>query len=357
MRSTGGTKGASMVGRGVSLRFVVVGAFVADCIVNTARLPSWGDDLEARAIRISPGGKAFNQAVALARLGAHVTAVGVIGGDALGRDVLATLSQEGVDASELQICEHMTTPVCVCLVGDDGATSFLYYLAEDAALTSDVIHAADAAIHRADAVLMTFEAPLPALQATIESANRHGSRLLVQPAPPLREPADLATLSWDAIDLLVPNEAEARALVHDEDHEARAPADLAAALARTLAVPTVVVTLGAAGCVAYSSGTSRHYAAHRVAEVIDSTGASDAFAAALALELTAGGTVPDAIQAALSAAASAVKHPGGHESMPYGAELDPRSDIDLAKDRHANGPCAAGDLTPEPASKSLGGEG
>ncbi len=310
-----------MAGRGVPLRFVVVGAFLADCIVNTARLPNWGDDLEARSIRTSPGGKALNQAVALARLGAHVTAVGVIGADSLGRDVLATLRHEGVDVSKLQIREKATTPVCVCLVGDDGATSFLYHLGEEVAPTADVIRAADAAIHHADAVLMTFEAPLPALRATIESTNRHGSRLLLQPAPPLREPVDLATLPWNGVDLLLPNEAEARALVHGVDPEALAAEDLAAAVARTLAVPTVVVTLGGAGCVAHSAGTSRHYPAHRVTEVIDSTGASDAFAAALALKLTGGGSESDAIHSALSAAAFAIKRPGGYESMPFAVDL------------------------------------
>lgn len=322
-----------MARRGTPLRFVVVGAFVADCIVNTARLPNWGDDLEAQSIRTSPGGKALNQAVALARLGAHVAAVGVIGADSLGRDVLATLSHEGVNVSKLQIREHATTPVCVCLVGDDGATSFLYHLGEEVALTPDVIYAADAAISRADAVLMTFEAPLPTLRATIESANRHDSRLLVQPAPPLRESADLATLPWKGVDVLVPNEAEARALLHDENQEALAAGDLATAVARTLDVPTVVVTLAGAGCVTYSAGLSRHYNAHRVTKVTDSTGASDAFAGALAFELAAGETVPAAIQAALSAAASAVEHPGGHESMPYGAQLDTCSDIYPVRDR------------------------
>ena len=310
-----------MAGRKVPLRFVVVGAFIADCIVNTARLPHWGDDLEARSIRISPGGKALNQAVALARLGAHVTAVGVIGADSLGRDVLATLRHEGVNVSKLQIRDHATTPVCVCLVGDDGATSFLYHLGEEVALTSDVIHTADVAIQHADAVLMTFEAPLPALCATIESTNRHGSRLLLQPAPPLREPADLVTLPWNGVDLLLPNEAEARALVHGEDPDVLAAEGLAAAVARTLAVPTVVVTLGGAGCVAHSAGTSRNYPAHRVTEVIDATGASDAFAAALALELTGGGSESDAIHSAQSAAAFAIKRAGGHESMPFAADL------------------------------------
>ena len=67
------------------LRFVVVGAYVADCFVNVPRLPAWGQEYEARSIRTSPGGKALNQAVALARLGAQVTAVGAVGDDGLGR--------------------------------------------------------------------------------------------------------------------------------------------------------------------------------------------------------------------------------------------------------------------------------
>jgi ribokinase len=66
------------------LRFVVVGAYVADCFVDTPRLPAWGETYQARSIRTSPGGKALNQAVALARLGAQVTAVGAVGDDGWG---------------------------------------------------------------------------------------------------------------------------------------------------------------------------------------------------------------------------------------------------------------------------------
>ena len=51
------------------LRFVVVGAYVADCFVSVSRLPVWDEEYEARSIRTTPGGKALNQAVALARLG------------------------------------------------------------------------------------------------------------------------------------------------------------------------------------------------------------------------------------------------------------------------------------------------
>src|SRR5258707_12815638 len=87
------------------LRFVVVGAYVADCFVNTTRLPAWGHAYEARSIRTSPGGKALNQAVALARLGAQVAAVGAVGDEGLGRDVLAVLRRERVDISWMDVRE------------------------------------------------------------------------------------------------------------------------------------------------------------------------------------------------------------------------------------------------------------
>src|ERR1017187_6532079 len=84
------------------LRVVVGRAYPAACFCNTPRLPAWGDEYRARSIRTSPGGKALNQAVALARLGAQVTAVGVVGDDGLGRDVLAVLGRERVDVQWLE---------------------------------------------------------------------------------------------------------------------------------------------------------------------------------------------------------------------------------------------------------------
>ncbi|MGH3267315.1 MAG: PfkB family carbohydrate kinase [Trebonia sp.] len=84
------------------LRLVVIGAYVTDCIIRTPHLPAWGEEYEARSVRTSPGGKAMNQAVGLARLGAQVTAVGVVGDDGVGKDIVAALEQEGVDVGYLE---------------------------------------------------------------------------------------------------------------------------------------------------------------------------------------------------------------------------------------------------------------
>lgn len=303
-------------------RFVVVGAFVADCIVETPRLPVWGETYEARSIRTSPGGKGLNQAVALSRLGAHVTAVGAVGNDPLGRDIRDTLDREGVDTWGVQLREEVQTPICVCLVGDDGRTSFVWHIAEGAATTPKTIEGATPAIEQADAVLVTFEVPPPAVRDAIHRAHRRGATVVVNPAPPLRHLGEVATLPWDRVDLVVPNEAEGQALLangHSSDHAERG--SLAGTVAQALTVPKVVVTLGDAGCVSYSLGNSCHHPAHQGDRVVDTTGASDAFTASLAFHLASHMPEHDAIQTALSAAAWTVSRPGGYDSMPTRAVL------------------------------------
>jgi pfkB family carbohydrate kinase len=117
------------------LRFVVIGAYVVDCFVRVPRLPAWGEELEARSIRTSPGGKALNQAVALSRLGAQVTAVGAVGRDGPAQDVLAALARDGVDVEFIESRPKVATTVCLCFVGDDGESSIVWHIDDDAAVT------------------------------------------------------------------------------------------------------------------------------------------------------------------------------------------------------------------------------
>jgi len=295
------------------LRFVVVGAYVMDCFITTSHLPEWGKTFEARSIRTTPGGKALNQAVALARLGAQVTAVGVVGDDAVGHDVLVTLKREGVDVSGMEIRAGVATTVCACFVGDAGESAIVWHIDENIAVTSGSVRAAKAAFEGADAALMTFEMPVTTVREAIEVAHIHKARVFVQPAPQLADPTDANLIPWDQIDILVPNEEEARALL-DDDGDALA-SELAHLLSSEFAVPGVVVTLGKEGCVAYLAGTTVAYPAEQV-EALDATGAGDAFSAALVANLVAGEPGIEAIRAAQVNAMRAIRCRGGHESMP-----------------------------------------
>lgn len=299
------------------LHFVVIGAYVADCFVAVPRLPEWGEDYEARSIRTSPGGKALNQAVALARLGVHVSAIGAVGDDGLGRDVMSAQTREGIETKYFVRAENAATSICICFVGSDGQTSFVWHIDEDVAVTPEMLRSAEPALREADAVLITFETPVPTIQESVNLAQRCGAKVILQPAPPLTNLSAAGTLPWESVDVLVPNEAEAQAILEGigvkQEPQQR---DLAEALALELGVQLVVVTLGASGCVAYSGGTSRRFPAQQTVPV-DTTGASDAFTATLAAYLVGGRPDAVAIEAATAAAAQSIGRRGGHESMPF----------------------------------------
>jgi ribokinase len=296
------------------LRLVVVGAYVTDCIVRTAQLPVWGEEYEARSVRTSPGGKALNQAVALARLGAQVSAVGVVGGDGVGRDILAALEQEGVDVAHIVCRDNVATAVCVCLVSDAGENAIVWHIDDEVAVTAATVHGAARAMESADAVLMTFEMPARSIREAVRCASRGDSLVIVQPAPPLPDPAAARSLPWGLVDVLVSNEAEARALL-DLGEQDVPSGQLAGALSAQLGIGIVVVTLGAAGCVAHTDHASTLYLAHEVITV-DTTGAGDAFAATFAAHLAAASPVADAVDAGQAAAAQAILRVGARESMP-----------------------------------------
>jgi ribokinase len=295
------------------LRFVVVGAYVADCFVRTARLPAWGREYEATSIRTLPGGKALNQAVALAQLGAQVAAVGAVGTDGIGQDVLAALAREGVDISWMESREGVATSICLCFVSDEGESAIMWHIDDDVAVLPETVTAAAPAVEGADAVLVTFEVPVPAVRTAIDIAKSSDAHVFMAPAPVLANSADAASLPWDLVDVLVPNEIEARALLNV--NKGVPAGELADALSQELRVPTVAVTLGASGCALHASGLSRHYPAHQ-AVAVDTTGAGDAFTATLAAYLTAGASEPDAVDAAQTAAARAVQHAGANASVP-----------------------------------------
>ena len=200
--------------RGINeLRFVVIGAYVADCFVAAPRLPRWGEEYEVRSIQTSPGGKALNQAVALARLGADVFCDRGRRRGRTGTRIMSALTREGIETEFFITREKAATSICICFVGDNGQTSFAWHIDEDVAVTPEIVRDAEPALRRADAALVTFEAPVPTIREVLKLAHRCDAQVFLQPAPPLANPSGAAPLPWENVDVLVPNEAEARAIL------------------------------------------------------------------------------------------------------------------------------------------------
>ncbi|CAO5190404.1 hypothetical protein FAIPA1_70068 [Frankia sp. AiPs1] len=325
-------------------RFLVAGAFVLDCLISASGLPSWGADLRADAMRTVPGGKALNQAVTLARLGGRVAAVGSVGRDSVGAAIRSVLAADGVDVSAMPVRSGASTPVCVVHSRADGEKAVVWRVPDELAATAADLDEAARALSGGggggalggdrggggdgggdiDATVVTFEFPHAAADL-VAAAARLGRWVVVHPAPAASRPELVRAMPWDLVDVLVPNEAEARALLVGHPGANGPAGQLADALAENLGVPTVCVTLGAQGCVLHTmeAGPGERSSSHPAptAQVVDTTAASDAFTAVFTARLVAGDSPRAAVHAAQRAAALTIGRAGGYEALPNHAEL------------------------------------
>lgn len=291
---------------------VVVGAHAGALFMHVTAVPKEGETVLAWGYdEPEDGGKATNQAIAAARLGAPAALVTVIGNDDRGRRALASLEADGVDTR--------------CILEVEGATDVGFLMlppskipalttAQDRSrdLTAGVVEGASDLIRSASFAVCQLEAPQEAAIATFRIARAAGARTVLNPAPAHELSAELLALT----DLLVPNEHEAAALVARE----APPRELAEQLAADHPQLDVVVTAGAAGAFVAARGSDvEHVSAPVLDEVADTTGAGDAFVGALLVRLREGDDLAAAARFAVRAATVSVARPG---TIPAFARFD-----------------------------------
>lgn len=290
---------------------LVVGSANADLVVGVERRPGAGETVLGSDLAVHPGGKGANQAVAAARLGAGTALLARVGDDAHGRLLTGSLRAAGVDTAGVLV-GGAPTGVALITVDPSGDNSIVVSPGANARLTPADVAAAGGLFARAGVVSVQLEVP-PATVAAVARALRPGARLVLNPSPP----AALDDRVLAACDPLVVNEHEARVVIGDG--AGGTPEEWAAALL-ALGPRSVVVTLGAAGALVAGSGASVRVASPRV-DAVDTTGAGDAFTAALAWRLGLGEDLVTAARFAVRVGAAAVTRRGAQESYPTADEL------------------------------------
>jgi ribokinase len=111
----------------VSVKALVVGSLIMDLAFWVSRRPDAGELVVADEFAAFRGGKGYNQAVALARLGAQVTMIGAVGNDAYGASFQEALEAEGIDAGRVVEMRGTATGVAVPFITPDGRASFVQY--------------------------------------------------------------------------------------------------------------------------------------------------------------------------------------------------------------------------------------
>lgn len=292
-------------------RIVVVGSYATGLTMKVERLPSSGETLLGAGYRVDYGGKGSNQAVGCARLGAHVTFVAKIGKDAFGEMALRLYRDEGIDVQWVGWAAGSPTGVGFilvesnsgknCIVLDPGANEFL---------TSGEVARCDAAFESAAVVLTQLEVSAEAAGEAMARGRAHGAVTILNPAPVRPLPAETLPM----VDILTPNEVEAKVLAGLEPEADVEPADVARELIRR-GVKQVVMTLGEKGALIVSADSALRIPAISV-PAVDTTGAGDAFNAGLATALAKGASLDHAVQFAVIAGGLAVTKEGVIPSLP-----------------------------------------
>ncbi|MFV2020296.1 ribokinase [Micromonospora sp. LOL_023] len=288
-------------------RIAVVGSANMDLVATTPRLPLPGETLLGSDFVMVPGGKGANQAIAAARAGGDCVFLGAVGSDAFGVTLTGRIARSGVDTGQLRVV-YGSSGVAVVMVNTAGENAIVVTPGANAALHG-LTEPELAAIRAADVLVAQLEIPLGTVLAAASAAREAGTRVVLNAAPARQLPAELL----DAVDLLVVNEVEARAIVGAGREN---PAALLSVVRRA------VLTLGAEGAwFVDRDGTVQHAPAFAV-EAVDTTAAGDAFTGALAVAWGEGRELVEAVRWASAAGAACVRRLGASVSLPDRAEID-----------------------------------
>jgi ribokinase len=288
---------------------LVAGAINTDLVARVERAPAAGETVTGSAFAIFGGGKGANQAIAAARSGAPTAMLGALGDDDFGRQRRADLNAEGIDTNSVARSESAPSGVALIVVEERTGQNRISYVPGATATISPEQARATVARVQPDIVLTTLEPPPEALEALLAASQDAVATVVLNASPE----AAGARPFLDQIDILVVNETEAADLL---GHVVAAEDATAAALALSELGPrTVVITLGAAGAVIAHDGITTTIPAPHV-EVVDTTGAGDAFSGAFAADLARGTDPIAAARTGVVAGSLATTVPGAYPSLP-----------------------------------------
>lgn len=297
-------------------KVVVVGSLNLDYVASVRQLPRAGETVSANALAHRFGGKGANQAVAAARLGARVSLIGCVGKDETGRMYRQRLRSEGVDMVALGTNPFAPTGIALIAVDAAGENSIVVCPGANGELDPATVCRHRALIASANTLLLQWEVPQSSILESIRIANSAGVAVVMNPSPFHQG------FPWGRyeIDVLIVNGSEAHSILgltsgtlHRQLNELRI--QLGRKRCRWL-----IVTRGPRATRVVSGKEYFEVPTLRVSPV-DTVGAGDAFAGALATRLAEGAAMREAVRFANCAGALATLKMGAQEAIPSRAKV------------------------------------
>ncbi len=303
---------------------LVVGSLNMDQIVQVSHIPMPGETLlSTSSLKLAPGGKGANQAVAMARLGAPVAMAGRVGNDPFGGQLLRSLQADNIDTGLVVIDQEDSSGVALIFLTPDGDNAIVVASGANMRVGQDHAQLATIfeAIAQAQALVLQLEIPLETVTTLITAGHNTGIPVVLNLAP-------AQTLPWEILKqvaLVIVNESEA-SLLSGQPVDNMDDARTVATLLHKQGISQVAITLGARGAILVTDdgagGASSIYQPAPTVQVVDTTAAGDCFVGALTVALTEGQTPEKALRFAVSAGALKVTKFGAQPGLPTRAEVE-----------------------------------
>lgn len=298
-------------------KIAVLGSICVDLVTKVPRIPRENDVLISEGLKLVPGGKATNAAIAMARFEEEVYMVGKVGNDYFGEDVRSVFKREGVDTSYIDVDSFIPTGTVMVNVDTKGVNTIIVNEDSNIRINKKTISDLLKKIDSRELIINCFYTSLETLTEIvsfgIEQFHKRGITVFCDAGPQARP---LPEKYYKDIDFLSPNEFEASLMtgINVIDVES---AKKAVICLRKKKANTVIVTLGAMGAVLLEKGkTIPEYFPGNKVKVVDVTAAGDAFRAAFVVSFLEDGNTRKAVKFANLAGAYAVTKLGAYDSLP-----------------------------------------
>ncbi|MEP1207711.1 MAG: ribokinase [Rhizobiaceae bacterium] len=297
----------------------ILGVFVADTTYRADRSPRMGETILGNSFVLGPGGKGSNQAVAAARIGGDVTMITRLGDDAFADMAEKVWAEAGVRSAARRDRSNYTGAAYIFVEEASGDNAIIICPGAAGAIGAEDIEANADVISNSKVFVTQLEQPAAAAEQALRLAHGAGATTILNPAPAPKGGLSAAMLS--SCDYITPNETETQELTGlcvETVDDARKAADRLL----ELGVGTAVITLGGQGALLHNKAFSHHVPAISVGQVVETTGAGDAFNGGLAVGLSRDLDPLEAVKLGCATAGISVTRPGAAASMPTQQEVE-----------------------------------